>query len=303
MVRLTLPIFLAVALGTAPVAAQHGPVGADHAASTEASAAGHGTTDDTASDGHAHNSQPLDPAVALEKSEQAIGRTVADHSLIDADGKAFTLSQFRGKPLVISPIYASCPDICPTTTQHLVKAVSRASKVFGAERFAVLTVSFDPARDKPARLAAFMSEQDVDLPNWQIAVGDHATTEKFMADLGFSYRAGAGGFDHVTQTTILDSQGRVHRQVYGDAFPIQIFLEPMKEVIFGTGLKSLSMTNLVDRIRFICTVYDPGSGRYEIDYAIAFGISIGGLSLLLTGFIIFRTWRHNRRLNGRLANS
>ena len=274
---------------------------ADHAASADAPAAGQGAAHEDAPDAHDHDTQPMDLAVALEKSEAAIGRIVNDYALIDADGNALTLAEYRGKPLVISPIYASCPMICPTTTQHLVKAVSRAQKVFGPERFAVLTVSFDPRRDTPARLAAFMSDQGVNLRNWRIAVGDRATTERFMADLGFSYRAGAGGFDHVTQTTILDSDGRVHRQVYGDAFPIQIFLEPLKEVVFGTGIKSMTVTNLVDRIRFICTVYNPGSGRYEIDYAIAFGISIGGLSLLLTGFIIFRTWRHNRRLQGRLA--
>ena len=298
MVRLTLPLFLVLVLVANPVAAQRAAHGAEKGPVVAgASAAAH----DDVSDAHSHERQPLDLAIALEKSEAAIGRIVDDHALVDAEGNAVSLAHFRGRPLVISPIYASCPDICPTTTQHLIKAVSRAQKVFGPERFAVLTISFDPHRDKQARLAAFMSDQGVNLRNWRIAVGDQATTERFMADLGFSYRAGAGGFDHVTQTTVLDSDGRVHRQIYGDAFPIQIFLEPLKEVIFGTGLKSLSMNNLVDRIRFICTVYNPGSGRYEIDYAIAFGISIGGLSLLLTGFIIFRTWRHNRRLQGRLA--
>ena len=294
MVRLTFPLFAFLALVAAQVAAQES-VMTGHAANSDTPAAAH----DGAPDVHGHDTQPMDLAVVLEKSEQAIGRTVEDYALVDADGNVLTLSEFRGKPLVISPIYASCPDICPTTTQHLIKAVSRAQKVFGPDRFAVLTVSFDPRRDKPARLAAFMSEQGVNLAGWRIAVGDQATTDKFMADLGFSYRAGAGGFDHVTQTKILDSDGRVHRQVYGDAFPIQIFLEPLKEVVFGTGIKSMTVTNLVDRIRFICTVYNPGSGRYETDYAIAFGISIGGLSLLLTGFIIFRTWRQNRRLLAR----
>jgi protein SCO1/2 len=124
-----------------------------------------------------------------------------------------------------------------------------------------------------------------------------------MDDLGFSYRAAAGGFDHVTQTTIVDADGRVHRQVYGDAFPIQVFLEPLKEVVFGTSIKSLTLTGLIDRIRFICTVYDPSSGAYEVDYAIVFGISIGGLALLLTGFIILRVWQQNRRLRSRLARS
>lgn len=278
MVRLTLPLFAALALMAGAVAAHEEP-----------------------SDAHDHGRQRLDLAFALEKSEAAIGRIVDDYALIDAEGKVLTLAEFRGKPLVISPIYTSCPMVCPTTTQHLVKAVSRARKVFGPGRFAVLTVSFDPRRDTPTRLAAFMNDQNVNLADWRIAVGDQETTERFMADLGFSYRAGAGGFHHVTQTTILDRDGRVHRQVYGDAFPIQIFLEPLKEVVFGTSIKSLTMSNLIDRIRFICTVYNPGSGRYETDYSIVYGISIGGLSLLLTGFIIFRTWRHDRRVRSDLS--
>ena len=115
------------------------------------------TAHEDASKAHGHNTQPMDLAVALEKSEAAIGRIIEDYALTDADGNVLTLAEFRGKPLVISPIYASCPDICPMTTQHLIKAVTRAQKVFGPDRFAVLTVSFDPLRDKPARLAAFMS--------------------------------------------------------------------------------------------------------------------------------------------------
>ena len=295
MARLILLLFAASALLAGPVAAQE-LVEAGKVPPAAMSPLSLADPEDLCG----HESQPIDVALALEKSEAALGRAVGDYTLTDSNGNTFTLAEFRGKPLVISPVYASCPMVCPTTTQHLIKAVSRAEKVFGPGRFNVLTVSFNPARDKPARLAAFRSQQDLPPDDWRIAVGDEVTTKKLMSDLGFSYRASAGGFDHITQTTILDSEGRVYRQVYGDAFPIQVFLEPLKEVVFGTGLKSLSVTNLVDRILFICTVYNPTSGSYEIDYAIAFGISIGGLSLLLTGFIIFRTWRHNRRVQGRL---
>ena len=245
--------------------------------------------------GTAGGAAPFDTELALEKSEAAIGGTIGDYTLINAGGETFSLSDYRGRPLVISLIYTSCSAVCPLTTQHLIEAVSRARKTLGADRFSVLTVSFDPRRDTPQRLAAFMTDQGVDLDNWQAATGDHATIDLMMADLGFSYRATAGGFDHVTQTTIVDANGRVHRQVYGDSFPIQVFLEPLKEVVFGTTVNSLSLTGLVDRIRFICTVYDPSSGAYRIDYAIAFGISIGGLSLLLTGLIVFRLWQSNRR--------
>ncbi|VAW13925.1 hypothetical protein MNBD_ALPHA09-54 [hydrothermal vent metagenome] len=294
MVRLILSCLAASVLLFGPVAAQDIVLAGKATMAPMTPAAS-----EDQSGAHGHDSQPIDLDLALEKSEAALGRTIGDYTLTDDSGNTLTLAEFRGKPLVISPIYASCPMICPMITQHLIKAVARAEEIFGPGRFNILTVSFNPARDRPARLAAFRSEQDVPLDNWFIAVGDEATTKKFMDDLGFSYRATAGGYDHVTQTTILDSEGRVYRQVYGVDFPIQVFLEPMKEVVFGTGLKSLSMTSLVDRILFICTVYNPTSGRYEIDYAIAFGISIGGLSLLLTGFIIFRVWRQNRRLQRR----
>ena len=117
-----------------------------------------------------------------------------------------------------------------------------------------------------------------------------------LDDLGFSFEAAVGGFRHPTMTTIVDADGRIYRQVYGDAFPDQVFIEPLKELVYGTTMRSTAVADLLDRIRFICTVYNPSSGAYEFDYAIAFGIVIGGLSLVLTGFVIFRLWRANRRI-------
>ncbi len=67
-----------------------------------------------------------------------------------------------------------------------------------------------------------------------VASADAATIEALLRDLGFSYRAVAGGFDHVTQTTILDRDGKIYRHVYGDDFPLQMFMEPMKDVVYGT---------------------------------------------------------------------
>jgi protein SCO1 len=60
---------------------------------------------------------------------------------------------------------------------------------------------------------------------------DPATIDALLGELGFSYRAVAGGFDHPTQTTILDRDGKVYRHVYGEAFPLRMFMEPMKDVI------------------------------------------------------------------------
>jgi protein SCO1/2 len=236
----------------------------------------------------------LDPDIVLAKSEQAIGRTVGAYVLIEATGAALPLANYRGKPLVISFVYSACSSICPPTTQHLISAVHEATRVLGSERFEVLTIGFDARNDTPARMTQFAAVQGVKFPNWRLAGGDPGTIEALLRDVGFSYAAVAGGFDHVAQTTIIDREGRVYRHVYGDDFPMPMFIEPLKDVIYGNAA-SFTVTALIDRIRFICTTYDPGAGRYRIDYGLAFGSVIAGLSLLLFGGLLLREWRRAAR--------
>ena len=238
----------------------------------------------------------LEPDAVIERSEAAVGQLVGSYVLTDSRGQPLALESFRGRPLVISLVYTSCASVCPVTTQHVLQAVQTARGVVGEDAFAVLTLGFDARNDTPKQLDAFARTQGINLGDWQLASADEATIDAVLADLGFSFDAAAGGFEHITQTTILDADGRVYRQVYGDNFPDQVFIEPLKELVFGTTTQSLSFDDLVKRIKFICTVYNPSSGAYEFDYAIGFGIVIGGLSLILTGLIIFRLWRGNHRL-------
>ncbi|MEE8453172.1 MAG: SCO family protein [Limibaculum sp.] len=251
-----------------------------------------------AAPGMAHTvaEEGLDPGAVIERSEAAIGRLVGPHVLTDSNGAPLALSAFRGRPLVVSLVYTSCSSVCPVTTQHVMQSVRKARRVVGEDAFAVLTVGFDARRDTPTQLDAFARTQGIDLNDWQLASADAATIHALLDDLGFSYDAAAGGFEHITQTTILDAEGRVYRQVYGDSFPEQVFIEPLKELVFGTTIQSLSLGDLVKRIKFLCTVYNPSSGAYEFDYAIVYGIVIGGLSLILTGVVIFRLWRSNQRI-------
>jgi protein SCO1/2 len=243
----------------------------------------------------------LDRQQVLARSEAALGTQIGDHQLTDSQGHRLSLGDYRGRPLIISLIYTSCSSVCPTTTQHLLDAVAEARRSLGADRFAVLTVGFDARHDTPARMATFARQQGIPVAAWRVASGDEATLTALMRDLGFSYEAAAGGFEHITQTSIVDAQGRLYRHVYGDDFPLQVFIEPLKEVVFGTTTRALTMSALADRIRFLCTVYDPNQGRYRTSYAIALGIFVGGLSLLISGTIFGRAWVRNVRRRARLA--
>jgi len=236
----------------------------------------------------------LDARQALERSESAIGRTIGSYTLTTASGQSLGLASLREKPLVISLVYSACSSVCPVTTQHLIDAVDQANKVFGADRFNILTVGFDARNDTPVRMGQFASMQGIKASNWYVASADSATISALLRDLGFSYARIAGGFDHVTQTTILDRGGRVYRHVYGDDFPIRMFMEPLRDVVYGQT-QPLTVSGIIDRIKFICTTFDPGAGRYKIDYGLIFGSSLGALSLLIFGFLIAREWRRTTR--------
>lgn len=242
-------------------------------------------------------SQRLDPATALERSEAAIGRMVGDHHLIGTNGLPMATTVFRGRPLVVSLVYTSCSAVCPVTTQNLKRAVTRARKALGDDSFTVLTLGFDARNDTPGRLATFAADQDIDGdPLWRVASASPATLATLLEEVGFSYSGAAGGFEHVAQTTIIDAEGRVYRQVYGDDFPLQMLVEPLKALVFGVTTRSFTPAGLADRLRFLCTVYDPETGRYRTDYAIYIGIFTGALSLILMAWVILRMWRGNHRL-------
>jgi protein SCO1/2 len=46
-----------------------------------------------------------------------------------------------------------------------------------------------------------------------------------------------------------------------------------------------------DRLRLLCTVYDPSQDRYRFSYAIFIGLFIGLASLGGTAWLLVRLWR------------
>ncbi len=105
------------------------------------------------------------------------------------------------------------PDRCTCATSAKV-----AREALGPDSFTVLTVGFDTPNDTPERMRLFAQRSRRDMPGWNFASADAATMERLARDVGFTYRASPKGFDHITQTTIIDRAGRVVLQVYGQDF-------------------------------------------------------------------------------------
>jgi protein SCO1/2 len=202
---------------------------------------------------------------------------------------------------VVSFIYTSCAFVCPTLTTSLARSVELAREVLGPDSFSVISVGFDTRVDTPDQMRHHATERGISVPGWYFASGDEATVARFAQEVGFSYAPLAGGFDHVAQVTIIAADGRVYRQVYGPDFAAPMIVDPLKKLALGISTPERPLADFLNKVRLICTSYDPRSGRYRFDYSLILEIGIG-LSCTV-GFAVFavRAWRQGRAASSQRA--
>jgi len=230
-------------------------------------------------------------AEALGASREALGATLPDIVLSDTRGRPVPLAEFRGKPLLVTLVYTSCADVCPTLIETLYPAVEEARSALGPDSFSVITVGFDVRHDTPERMRLMARERGINVPNWRFLAGDQASLDALARALGFAFYARPGGFDHMAQVSVVDKNGKLYQQVYGAVFEPPVIVEPLKDLVFGRLRPVSSLQEIVDRIKLFCTVYDPSSGRYYFNYSLFAGIAIGLACLGLVLAFLIREWR------------
>lgn len=219
--------------------------------------------------------------LAIEVSQAALGNQLGPLEFIDQHGQPRRLDEFRGQPVLLSIIYTACVHSCQVSTRYLDRLVRIARRALGEDSFTVLTVGFDRPVDTPEQMADYARRYGVQDRNWHfLSSPDDATITALLESVGFLYQPSPRGFDHTVQVTVLDRDGRVWRQVYGEVFPTPQLVEPLKALVFDRPLDEAGLLGrLGDRVRLFCTVYDAQGDRYIFDYSLFAGIFIGTLVL------------------------
>jgi protein SCO1 len=237
----------------------------------------------------------LDYDVAMRRSQGAVGRVVDDYGFTDGDGARVRIADFRGKPLLVSFIYTGCNQVCPTTTRFLDQAVQQANRALGDRAFNVITVGFNLPFDNPAAMRHFARQQGIERAQWKFLSPDAGSVERLTEDLGFAYDTSASGFDHIAQVTLIDRNGRVARQIYGDTFDPPLLVGALQELASGVPAPVQDLAGLLERVRVLCTVYDARTGRYRLDYALFIEIFAGLTVLGAIAHYLASEWRRQRR--------
>jgi len=144
--------------------------------------------------------------------KKTLGTTVPDVTLVGEDSTTFALSTLAGKPIILNPIFTSCPYVCPQITTSLRDALAKIGEP-GAG-YQVLTISFDPA-DGPAALREYRKQ--VSLPaGWKLATGTPEQVSALLGAIDFRYvPLEEGGFVHANVIAVLSPALTVSGYVNG----------------------------------------------------------------------------------------
>jgi protein SCO1/2 len=153
------------------------------------------------------------PAAALPLSARSIYQL--DATWTDDAGQSFSLSQLRGRPVVLTMFFASCEGACPILVAQMQRIRNALPAAVRAETRFVL-VCFDAARDTPAALRAYRDRLGLSDQDWTLLHGEPADIQELAMVLGVSYKQDAGGqFAHSNVITVLNRQGEIAHQRNG----------------------------------------------------------------------------------------
>jgi protein SCO1/2 len=90
-----------------------------------------------------------------------LGKTPApDFRLTDQNGQVVSLTDLRGRVVVLTFLYTHCPDECPLIAEKLHATAGQMGDAMSKVSF--VAISVDPANDTPAAIQAFLQQHQIE---------------------------------------------------------------------------------------------------------------------------------------------
>jgi protein SCO1/2 len=149
-------------------------------------------------------------AIVQDVSPQR-GRSVAQINWTDDAGHVRRLSEFKGFPVVLLPIYTRCRTACIANVDQLKKALADSSADPG--QFRVVLFSFDSA-ETPSTLARYRTGENIPL-GWSVGTASQTDIDALLESIGYQYGKVGTEFSHPNVLVFLDSKLRIAKWIYG----------------------------------------------------------------------------------------
>jgi protein SCO1/2 len=155
--------------------------------------------------GEPENGELPFPAEAIRTAHRA-----PELSLINQERERVDLAELRGKVVLLTAIYASCPSGCPMT---LAKAKSAIGALESEERedLRVVAVTLDPEYDSPEVLAELARGHGFETPLYNLVGGPSNEVEPVLDAMGIARKRDptTGVIEHASMFLLLDRDGKL----------------------------------------------------------------------------------------------
>ncbi len=168
-----------------------------------------------------------------------IGDEVPDYRLVNQDGKAIRIHDYRGKALFLTFIYTRCPmpDQCALMSNNFAaidQELQKQPELY--EKTHLLSISFDPEYDTPKVLrsygAAFTGKySDETFAHREFASGTKDEVKGIAQFFGLRYYDDKDQIIHGLRTVVIAPDGKVAKVYRGNEWKPAEVLEDLKSVV------------------------------------------------------------------------
>jgi protein SCO1/2 len=121
------------------------------------------------------------------------------------------LSEWRGKPLILTMEYSNCRFMC-TITFSKMKAIQAAADKKKMQ-IDFMIISLDPKNDTPQAWQQYRISREVERSNWHLLTGTEVTTKEFAALIGIKYWTMDEHIFHDFKIVRLNAKGEIEKTI------------------------------------------------------------------------------------------
>lgn len=186
---------------------------------------------------------PNNPAPTPNKNFAQVGQEIPDFTLTNQDGKRFSMKDYRGRALAITFIYTKCPlpNYCILMSRHFSDLAVQLNNSDSdlKDKIRLLSVSFDPKIDTPAKLREYGigylgNPAKPDFTVWQLATGTEKEVRAVADFFGLQYEVDANDqtqFNHSLRTAVVAPDGKVTKIFAGSEWTPNELLREMQATL------------------------------------------------------------------------
>ena len=126
-------------------------------------------------------------------------------------GRELTLSEWRGKPMLLTMEYSECRFMCSTTFSQMKELQAAADKKNINIDFVI--ISLDPHNDTPEAWRQYRKSRNIERSNWYLLTGSDATTKEIAALLGINYWTMDEHILHDFKIVRLNDKGKIENAI------------------------------------------------------------------------------------------